>query len=733
MKPHVLLLTLAAAAGHARADAPAVQELRKIAVTATRAERELDSVAASVTVIDDAQITAQLARDIKGLVRYEPGISVADAPTRFGLAGFNIRGIDGNRVLIRIDDVRMSDAFAIGSFASARRNLVDLEAVKSVEIIRGAASALYGSDALGGVVSFITKDPEDYLGERSSYFAARSGYYGDEDGWSLGGTLALGGDSLAGMLTYTQRRAGERETQGAVRSADRTRTAPNPQDKRSDSVLAKLSFIPNAQHAVRFALEADETDVATNVLSSVGVTAVGGVAVNTLDQRGDDRQQRARASLDHEWRLGVAAADTLEWRVYAQETVIEQDTIERRYGVAAGPAATVQRERRFEFEQMLIGGEALLQKAFSLGASEHFLTYGVEAVRTRTDQMRDGVQTTLATGARSSTITPDVFPVRDFPSSVTRQTAMYAQDEIVLCDGACTLTPGVRIDDYRLEPRPDAVFAADNPGVRVVRVDETSVSPKMSALWEFSPQGSVFAQYAHGFRAAPYNDVNIGFTNLAAGYTAIANPDLQAETSDGYELGVRRRLGDASFELATFYNDYDDFIESLSFVGVIGGLQVFQSRNVASAHIYGVELRGNWTPDASPWRVRYSAAYARGEDRVTEAPLNSVDPLKAVLGLGYEPRNAGWGLELIGTGVARKTRIDERAGPQFAPSGYATFDLLAHFEVGEHVRVNVGVFNLTDRKHWEWADVRGRLAGDPVIDRYTQPGLHASASATVRF
>jgi hemoglobin/transferrin/lactoferrin receptor protein len=734
MKPHLLLLlALSAASAHARADAPPVQELRKISVTATRSEREVDNVAGSVTVIGEEQIAAQLARDIDGLVRYEPGISVADAPTRFGLAGFTIRGVDGNRVLIRIDDVRMSDAFAIGSFASARRNLIELDTVKSVEIVRGAASALYGSDALGGVVSFITKDPEDYLGERDSYFAAKSGYYGDDDGWSLGGVLALGGDVLSGLLTYTQRRAGERNNHGDVSSADRTRTAPNPQDKRSDSVLAKLSFVPSADHAVRLALEAEETRVETNVLSSVGVSAVGGAAVNTLSQRGDDRQDRFRATIGHEWRIRAVAADRLQWRLYAQESLVEQDTLEQRYSLAAGPAAGVQRERRFEFEQGLIGGEALFQKTFALGASEHFLTYGLDAIRTRTQQLRDGVQTTLATGARTTTITPDVFPVRDFPASVTRQTAIYAQDEIALADGAWTLTPGLRIDDYRLDPRPDHVFAADNPGVRVVRIKETSVSPKLGALWGFSPRWSAFAQYAHGFRAAPYNDVNIGFTNLAAGYTAIANPNLEAETSDGYELGARGRLGEHSLELATFYNDYDDFIESLSFVGILGGVQVFQSRNVANARIYGFELRGDWTPDASPWRVRYSAAYARGEDRAAEVPLNSIDPLKAVLGLAYAPRNAAWGVELIGTGVARKTRTDRRAGPQFAPSGYATFDLLAHFEMGEHVRVNVGVFNVTDEKYWEWADVRGRAANDPVIDRYTQPGVYASASATVRF
>lgn len=731
MKLDLLLLAASTAAVQPADTPPPIQELRKISVTATRSERDVDTVAGTVTVIDDEQIAAQLATDIKELVRYEPGVVVADSAARFGLAGFNIRGVDGNRVLIRIDDSRMSDAFAIGSFASARRNLVELDTVKSVEIIRGAASALYGSDALGGVVSFITKDPEDYLtAQRRSYFSAKSGYYSDDASWSLGGALALGGEAWATSLTCTQRRGEEQDNQGDVTSSDRTRTAPNPQETRSQSVLAKLSFTPNDDHAFLLSLEADDAEVETNVLSSVGVSAVGGVAVNTLNQRGDDTQRRERASFEHEWRANLGAFDQLEWRLYAQDSQIEQDTVEQRYSVLAGPAGAVQRDRRFRFEQALLGGEVLMQKAFTFGA-EHFLTWGVEAFRTKTEQLRDGVQTNLTTGARTSTIAPDAFPVRDFPNSVTEQLAVYAQDEIAF--SRWTLTPGVRFDDYRLEPRVDAIFAADNPGVRVVDIHEQSVSPKLGALWSFMESWSAFAQYAHGFRAAPYNDVNIGFTNLAFGYTAIANPDLKPETSNGFEVGLRGRIGGASLELSTFYNEYEDFIESLSFVGVVNGLQVFQSRNVSEARIYGAELRGEWASDAGPWRVRYSAAYARGEDRTEDVPLNSVDPLKGVVGLIYEPRGSSWGVELVATGVARKRDVYESAGSQFTPPGYATFDLLAHFDIAERLRVNLGVFNLTDKKYWEWSDVRGRPAGDAVIDRYSQPGLNAGASATIRF
>ncbi|WP_308812575.1 TonB-dependent receptor plug domain-containing protein, partial [Stenotrophomonas sp. HMWF003] len=74
-----------------------------------------------------------------------PGLSVTSSPARFGLGGIRIRGLDGNRVLIQTDGIAMPKAFAIGSFSDANRNFTDLETLKRVEIVRGPASALYGS------------------------------------------------------------------------------------------------------------------------------------------------------------------------------------------------------------------------------------------------------------------------------------------------------------------------------------------------------------------------------------------------------------------------------------------------------------------------------------------------------------------------------------------------------------------------------------------------------------
>lgn len=87
---------------------------------------------------------------------------------------------------------------------------------------------------------------------------------------------------------------------------------------------------------------------------------------------------------------------------------------------------------------------------------------------------------------------------------------------------------------------------------------------------------------------------------------------------------------------SAFYNTYDDSIESLANAVMRNGLLVFQSRNVAQVRIYGAELRGSLElsslSDAlAGWRLRSSIGYARGSDRTSGAPLNSIDPLEAVL------------------------------------------------------------------------------------------------------
>lgn len=704
------------------------EELDRVIVVATLAARAIADVPNTVDAIDREDMDAHLVRDLKDLFRYEPGISVTSGFGRFGLGDIRIRGLGGNRVLIQTDGIPVSDGFSIGSFSSANRNFVDLDTLKQVEVLRGPGSALYGSDALGGVVSFRTKDPEDYLRDgKRSHAGVKFGAEGDWNGLFGGATLAGSGERWSWLVVAGHRQGEAQENRGDVVVDGAARTAPNPQEREGRSLLAKLVYTPSATQRLRLTVEGNEDATQTDVRSGLGFSAFTGATVTALS--GDDHQTRARVALEHEMDATAWGwVDTLRWSAYRQDSETSQDTDEIRR-TASG--VQQRRERQFNFDQRLYGIEARLGKDFRTGEAQHALTWGFELARTRTRQKRDGLATNLTTGATTPVISPDSFPVRDFPNSVTTTTALFVQDEIVFgADGAFRLVPAVRVDRYALRPELDSIFAADNPRVVVVDLTETSVSPKLGMVWRFAPDWSLFAGYARGFRAPPYADVNIGFTNLAFGYTAIANPDLKPETSDGIEAGLRYG-GDATwFSLALYDNRYRDFIESLRFIGVNdAGLQVFQSQNVADARIRGAELKagvdfGALDARLSGWSLRGAVAYAHGQDQAADRPLDSVDPLRGALGLAFARER--WGAELAGTLVGRKQRVSDDS--LYRPSGYGVLDLFAHWRFAPGARVNVGLFNLGDRRYTDWSDVPGVAATSATLDRYTRAGRSLSLS-----
>ena len=709
-----------------------IKALDRVVVVATRTERAIVDVPNTVDEIDRARMDELLVRDLKDLFRYEPGIAVGSSFGRFGIGDIRIRGLGGNRVRIQTDGIAVPDAFSIGSFSNANRNFVDLDTLKRVEVVRGPTSSLYGSDALGGTVSFVTKDPSDYLkAGKDAYFGFRLGVDGEWDGLFSGATAAFGGEHWSGLVAVGHRQGKETRNQGEVDAMGAARTAPNPQDRAGGSVLGKLVFAPDASQRFKLTVERNGDHADTVLLASQGRQAMTG-AINDRVAARDD-QRRTRVSLAHEIDLQDGFADAIDWQVYRQDSETTQYTIEER----TLPAPTLKdvRERWFDFEQRVTGLQANFRKSLGEGTT-HDLAWGLDVARTETEQRRDGLRSFPLTGASTPNMPPDAFPVRDFPISTTTNAALYVQDEIGLADGRLRLVPALRVDRYELEPRSDAIFAADNPGVALVGLTETSVSPKFGAVWHLDDDWSLFGGYARGFRAPPYADVNIGFTNVQFGYTAIANPDLEPETSDGFELGLRYSGAAAYASLSAYDNRYRDFIESFVFTGFNAqGLMVYQSRNVADARIRGVELKagvelGALSAAMDGWSLRGAAAWSRGEDRTADEPLESVDPLTATLGLAYARER--WGVELAGRFAARRERMPSApvGTAYFQSPGYGVFDLYAHWKLAGQLKLDVGIANVADRKYWATGDIPLVSSASATLDRYTAPGRSLSASVS---
>ncbi|WP_426138841.1 TonB-dependent receptor plug domain-containing protein, partial [Psychrobacter sp. TWR1-1-1] len=150
----------------------------------------------------------------KDLVRYNPDISVADAG-RYGSNGYAIRGVDGNRVALNLDGVSLPDKqvneiFSAYGYMFEGRFSPDVELLSEVEFEVGADSFNSGSGAMGGSVSFKTKDPEDLIRpDRQLGGYIKTGYSNSNEEFSNAFGLAGKNDKVEAIINYVHREGHE--------------------------------------------------------------------------------------------------------------------------------------------------------------------------------------------------------------------------------------------------------------------------------------------------------------------------------------------------------------------------------------------------------------------------------------------------------------------------------------------------------------------------------------------
>lgn len=741
------LILTAAGQAHARqigtaAFLPAddATEVAPVTVIATRSELQTASAPATVSVFTAEDIEAMLATDIKDLVRFEPGISVPTQPTRFGAAlgttgrngnsGFTIRGLGGDRVLMVTDGVRIPDGFVFGAQSVGRGGYADLDLMKSVEILRGPASALYGSDGVAGAVSFTTRDPADFLeaGERFGG-RARAAYGSADDSWSEGVAFAGRSGALSGLLAWTRRDASETETAGGVGGEGAARTMANPQDIRSNAVLAKLVWDVSANHRLRLTVDHYDMDMEADVLSGRVPPAPPFSPNAVLELLAADETTRDRVSLD--WRFERAfGLDRGLITAWWQDSTTRQATFEDR-----DPA--VDRTRDNAFDNRVIGLGVQLDETLTVGGAGHHLTLGGDVSTTRQDGLRDG------------TVPPfgETFPSRPFPRTDYILAGLFVQDQISLLEGRLTLTPALRYDAYDLSGEADALY----PGA-IADQSDGRFSPKLGVMFWADPHFGMFASYARGFKAPTPMQVNNFFANLAFGYTSLPNPDLAPETSESFEAGLRWRDldllgGRFSLNTAAFRSDYEDFISQQVVSGSFTPADpaVFQYVNFSQVQVWGLEARGELDWD-NGFSLIAAASFADGKqtDAGVQTPLTTVDPVKLVAGLGYDDPAGRFGGQAIVTWSAEKDgdlRGLSCGTACYTADAFTLLDLVAWWNVTDRVVARAGVFNVFDETYSWWSDVAGLsgvstpsgVAPPAAADAYTQPGRNFSLSLAVRF
>ncbi|WP_445372509.1 TonB-dependent hemoglobin/transferrin/lactoferrin family receptor [Methylomonas sp. HW2-6] len=760
-------------------EAPEELELETVTVK-VQAEKPAAAPPGTQSTIDAKTIEQRMVRNIKDLIRYEPGVNVGNDPQRFGASGFTIRGLGGNRVLMQIDGVRLPEAFSIGSFANATRNAVDMDALKAVEIVRGSGSAYYGGDAMGGTVNFVTKDPRDYLNVfgKDYYTGLKLNYNTTDNGFTQTATVASALGGWESMALFTHMASNETDNKGDIDTMGGDRTTPSPQDNQSYNLLAKLLYRFNDDNVLRLTGEWLDSQSDVDALYLRGPD----ISLRTVNSMlTTDTQSRRRLTLDHTLKhLDTAFVDDAMWKFYTQKSATGQVTLQDRTARTDGNTLT---ERIFDFANDDFGGELKLGKNFDWADTHHTVHYGGQISQNSIAQLRDGSYTcisgsfhpvsglptaTCPKGRISKTVTPDEFPVRDFPLSTVTKAGAYIEDNIGLLDKRIELIPGGRFEYFRLLPKVDYLFqkASDaavaegaDPIVPSV-IDAHAFLPKFGALLHLNDIFTVHGQYSHGFRGPNFSESNLGFTNVTGGYANLPNYNIQPETSVGAEVGLRGQGAAGQFDVSLFRNDYEQFIYNAVICNPATascpplGFTTYQNINSPDPiRIQGIEVKSqlylDWlNPALMGTSLLFSGSYLEGRNlhtqRSDDDALRQISPMKAVIGLRYAQPDGNWGTELNLTLVSTKQRRTAPSDALFLPSGYGVIDFNAYYHISRHLSFNVGLFNLLDKKYIDWEDINTR-AGDPHstlgnfadarywADRYSRPGRNLGVSMKLAF
>ena len=707
--------------------------LQPITVTATRQPRELVETPANVSVVTRDDLDRRMDNVLEDVFRYEPGIEVSRQTSGTdpfsSSGGVQIRGVGGNRTQILVDGGR-----TIESITDSTRDVVDASNVKAVEIVRGPASVLWGSDGLGGVVNYVTKDPGDFLDEGERFGgAARFDFASVDDAFteSLTAALRLTPD-VSAMVAYTRRDASEIELsnarigEGAVEDCPRNPEATpcnrfDPLESSSNNVLGKLVWNPSPDNQFRLTGEyfTRDTNVRQNsVLGPSFNVFTGALEANVESYDRTQEIRRWRLSLDQEWAPPTPLVDDLQWRVTYSPQQVNRNGDRRQALEPSGDAE--QRLDDQEFEETFIEADIQLTSSFSIGGMSHLITYGFDGDRTSTDFNRIDTTRNLTQGTETI-VRAGGF---NFADAVTIRADAYIQNEIGLFDDRLKLIPGVRLAHYSIDPETDADFQLV-PGAEPREIDNTDVQFKIGAIFDLTETFSVYGQFSEGFKMPTAQQLFQSVDSLPF-FALVPNPDLGPESVDNFEAGVRGDFGERGFfSVNGFYADYTDFIQN--FVSAEPedfdfppGTTLFTYDNVDSLEVYGVEASAGFLlTDA--FSTRLSLSYQKGdvedegEDRVFLGAL----PFSAVAGLRYNNRDLGLDLELVGTFQAGDAEVNDPE-TEFSPEGYVAVDFLGSWEVVPNLAVTAGLYNIFDERYFP-AETRGRPIGGSEAARRTNP------------
>ena len=664
----------------------------------------------------------------------------------------NLRGLGDNRVLTLLDGIRQPWLTDPRDDAKGGVNAYDFDSISALDITKGADSSRYGSGALGGVVNVRTLDPEDLIKDGRTYGGILKSTYDSADE-SVSGSAAAAvrsGDSWF-MVQGGYKQGHERDNQGTIGGYGADRTMANPMDFDQGNVLAKFHQYIEGGHRLGITAEWYKRDEDIDNLNGTTSSDSGSLLYTPGTLKSGEIVDRKRVSLSYDFLSpdNTDLFDEANVQLYWQKQKLNNTTngireIDGRMFAPGGAAAYYgppygDYSRDNLLEQTAYGITSEASKDHILGEHAHELRFGGEFYLQKTHQYSGGVDncpdvdwTTVPQPYGPQTCRFLHTNASDMPDVDSLVFGFFVEDDIKLMNDRLTITPGVRFDWFSHDPKSTAAYEA-SPNYDPAYLqgnDDFGISPKLRAAWQATDEWEIFAQWAQGFRAPSVTELYENYGSPGS-YARVGNPDLKTERSNGFEIGANYETSDLAFSATVFNTYYRNFIDTVTLQPPggeypVGGVTGYANR--AHVNIYGVELAGQWNI-TNEWRTWGSLAWTEGRDTDTDEYLNSVAPLRSIIGLGYAKEN--WGADVSLTAAAARDKVN---GGGFVAPSYAVVDTTFWWEPEqvEGLKLQAGVFNVFDEKYWDAVSVPDGVS-NAKRDYYSEAGRSFRLSVTKTF
>lgn len=697
--------------------------LDELVVSANKISEQRRNVAQQVSVIStetiknyNAQTTADLIQNT-GVVSMQRSQQGGGSPM--------MRGFEASRVLLVIDGVRMNNLIYR---AGHLQNIITLDnnMVERAEVLFGPSSTVYGSDALGGVVHFYSRNPA----LRTTNLASGNAFvrYGSANNEKTGHVdLNLGGKRFASLSSFTfsdfgDLRMGEKENtsygeafglrpQYAVRSADNLYDVLVENDDqyvqkfsgyKQWDVLQKFLFQQNERisHMVNF-----QYSTSTNIPRYDRLTDPAGSGLRFAEWYYGPQERLMGAYALNVKDLGTMA-DAMTATISYQS--LEESRHDRRFNNGTAPGNNRRNDR---VEEVSVWGVTI---DFAKAMGKNSLRYGIDG------QFNSLVSTASRVDVATGAVTPQSTRYPDGDNTMNMM-ALYVTHTLQLSD-VLALTDGLRVGQSSLRSTFVDKSFYDFP-FDVIEQTPTFASGNLGLIytpssWKFSLLGNT------GYRVPNVDDLAKVFESVAGdatnpGTLVVPNPDLKPEKTINGDLSVTKFFGDKVRLEGTFFaTSIIDAIVTLpsTFNGqpvvIYDGYpaNVMSSQNAQKAYIYGysASVRTNLLPELS---LMGSYNYTKGKVRTEpyETPLDHIAPAFGRIGVEY--KKAKFRSELFSLFNGWK-RLDDYsssgednlqyATPKGMPSWY-TINLRASYQVMSALTVQAGIDNMLDLQYRQFA------------------------------